>query len=144
MRISKTSHEQIKSVSDFLHELSSLNDELECKSFYAINFSEFEILQDFNTNDKEHFLTSICGYAKNLKYEKVLMNCATMLDNCADPNLDFLDFNSEIKAGQEAIELLKRMEKFISIPSNSIGFNSQFDIEIKSILSKLPVEEVVP
>ena len=144
MQISKTSHEQITTISNFLNELSWLNDDLKTKAFTYLNLSEYTILKDFDTNDCEEFLHSICLHAKNLFYEKVLMNCLTMLDNCADPSLDVLDFNPKIKAGFEAIELLKKMEKFVSLPSNSIGFNSQFEIEIKSILSKIPIEEAVP
>lgn len=143
MQISKTSHEQIKTVSDFLHELSWLNDDLKNKAFNYLDLSEYTILKDFDTNDCEEFLHSVCFHAKQLFYEKVLMNCATMLDNCADPNLEVLDFNPEIKAGFEAIELLRKMETFISVPTNSIGFNSQFEVEIKSILSKVPVSDAV-
>ena len=41
-----------------------------------------------------------------------MWNLETLLDNCADKSLDYLDFNSNIKAGQEAIELLKELRGF--------------------------------
>ena len=43
----------------------------------------------------------------------------------------------EIKSNFEAIELLKKIDSFISSdPKNAVSFNSQIQIEIKSILSR--------
>ena len=53
-------------------------------------------------------------YIETEKYPPEMINriLETLLDNCADKSLDYLDFNSNIKAGQEAIELLKELRGF--------------------------------
>lgn len=51
-------------------------------------------------------------------------------------NLDeLLDSPEEIN--QDAIELLKKIEQFIENPKNSVGANSQFQLEIKALLAKV-------
>ena len=46
--------------------------------------------------------------------------------------------------GHEAIKLLKKIDKFIDSPTNSVGFNSQFQIEIKQLLSKIETFNLNP
>ena len=144
MQVSKTSHEQIKTVSEFLHELSWLNDDLRSTNLEYVDFSPYTILKDFDKKEIQDFLNSVCCHAKNLFYEKVLMNCSTMLDNCADPNLEVLDFNPKIKAGFESIELLREIDNYVTPnPQNYVGFESILHEKIKLVLSKVPVAEVV-
>ena len=70
------------------------------------------MLKDFNQKDASEFLFSVVNEIKALYHEKAMWNLETLLDNCADKSLDYLDFNSNIKAGQEAIELLKELRGF--------------------------------
>jgi hypothetical protein len=63
------------------------------------------------------------------------------LDNCADENQDVLDFNPRIKAGFEAIDLLKEMLVFIEKTAvHSIAQHGSFHQKIKLLLSKVPVD----
>lgn len=48
-----------------------------------------------------------------------------------------LGTSKDFDNGQEAIELLKKIDRFIDTPTNSVGFNSQFQIEIKQLLTKI-------
>lgn len=76
-----------------------------------------------------------------IHFRRILWNCQTMLVNCADLSKDHLDFNEEIKAGQDAIELLKEIDKYLSPnPKNHIYCQSVLHEKIKSVLSKVPVD----
>jgi len=98
MRVGKTSEEEIKTVFDFLNELSWLSKEIRTKRLEDIELQEdYEILSKFNQNDHENFIEDICNHADNLFYERVLTNCSVLLDNAADPNLSHLDWKPELK-----------------------------------------------
>ena len=97
MRVGKTNEKEIKSVSDFLNELSWLSDSINFTNLEDIDFTDFEILSKFDKTNAEEFIESLAKYAKNLFYERVLINCSVLLENCADPNLSYLDFSPDLK-----------------------------------------------
>ena len=112
MKLAKSQPNEIQHIKNFLKECGWLKDELKHTKLEDVDFSEFELLKDFNQKDASEFLFSVVNEIKSLYYEKAMWNLETLLDNCADKSLDYLDFNSNIKAGQEAIELLKELRGF--------------------------------
>jgi hypothetical protein len=42
---------------------------------------------------------------------RIIFGFTTLLDNCADPDLDYLDFNKDIKAGFELLEIKQKSEE---------------------------------
>lgn len=105
MRVSKTTQDEISELSHFMNELGWLYDDLKISDFDQISFGDYEIFNGFDNTDPERFLLDLLRYARQIPYSKILMNCSTLLDNCADPELDHLDFNSDIKRGLELLEL---------------------------------------
>ena len=112
MKLAKSQPNEIQHIKNFLKECGWLKDELKHTELEDVDFSEFELLKDFNQKDASEFLFSVVNEIKALYHEKAMWNLETLLDNCADKSLDYLDFNSNIKAGQEAIELLKELRGF--------------------------------
>ena len=104
MKVGKTSDAEIQTVFDFMNELSWLHDALRRTSFEDVDFSEFTLLKRMDTSSAETLLYDLAHYAKNCFYERVLVNCHVMLENCADKDLNYLDFNPDIKRGSELLE----------------------------------------
>lgn len=71
------------------------------------NKDDFEVLSKFELSDSEEFLRSICNYVYGIRHGCVMFNLFTLMDNCADPNLDHLDFKPDLKRGLELLELEK-------------------------------------
>ena len=112
MKLAISQPNEIQHIKNFLKECGWLKDELKHTELEDVDFSEFELLKDFNQKEPSEFLFSVVNEIKALYHEKAMLNLETLLDNCADKSLDYLDFNSNIKAGQEAIELLKELRGF--------------------------------
>jgi hypothetical protein len=139
----KIKQSQLSDIKQFFKECDYLQDHLCRHTLENAELKEFKFLSQFYKNQPKIFIQQLAAQHKHLHFEKAFSNLETLFQECTNAEVDFLDLKPEIKAGFEALELLKKMEKFISVPTNSIGFNSQFEVEIKSILSKLPVDEVV-
>lgn len=103
MKLAKTSHEEIDTLFNVLNEVGWLHKELKHTDFEDIDFSEFEILSKFDKNP-EDFLKELVRHLASINFQRIIWNCRTLLDNCADPNLSHLDFSPEIKAGLELLE----------------------------------------
>lgn len=56
---------------------------------------------------------------------------------CGELVFPLLGTTEEFDNGQDAIKLLKKIEQFIENPKNSVGANSQFQLEIKALLAKV-------
>ena len=104
IKIGKSTKNEIKQISSLLQECTWLSKEMKFKNLENIDFEGFEILNHFDKNNAEDFLESLVKAISNLFYEKAIMNLYTLLDNCADKDLDYLDFNPEIKKGLELLE----------------------------------------
>lgn len=141
MRLSISQPNEIHHIKNFLKECGWLKDELKHTELEDVDFSEFELLKDFNQKDASEFLFSVVNEIKALYHEKAMWNLETLLDNCADKSLDYLDFNSDIKAGQEAIELLKEIDDYLEPnPKNNIYSQSILHQKVKYVLSKVSVD----
>lgn len=105
MKVARATKEEIDSMWSLLNELSSM-------SRYFIfgeegidqinNGDEFPTLKSFEAEDFEELFEKMCDHIHHMRYEVVLINLMTLLDNCADPEADTLEFNKELT---EALEL---------------------------------------
>lgn len=114
MKLSKSTEKEIDRIVDLLNELDNLKDDLLHKSIDDVDQSYYEILHIKNKDSQEvleHILRAIEG--TNLR--KALFNLSTLLENCADPECDTLEFNKDIKRGLELLELEKQDKLLISI-----------------------------
>lgn len=108
MKLQKITEERISGISDFLNELSWLSQRMSCDDLESIDLDEdFPILNELmkrSNKDAESLLEAICHHVdRHLFYEQALFNLETLIDNCADPNNEVLDFNSDIKKGFELL-----------------------------------------
>lgn len=104
LRLAKTSEKEIDSLFAILNEAERLSNELKNNFLEDIDFSEFETMQYFDRENTEQFLTDFVKHLSSIHFQRILFNCQTLLDNCADPDLDTLDFNKDIKRGLELLE----------------------------------------
>ena len=104
MRVGKTTEKEIQSVFDFMNELSWLCEELRFKHFEHVDWDEFPIMKQMDTNDPEQLISDLAQYAKNCFYERVLTNCTILLENCTDPDLKYLDFKPDIKKALQQVD----------------------------------------
>lgn len=107
MKVSKSTELEIRAICDFLNELSWLNKDMNGSYLNDVDFSKYKILEKFNKDDPEEFLLRVLSYFDSLFWEKALCNLSTLLDNCADPNEDVLEFKPEIKKGLELLKNIK-------------------------------------
>ncbi len=108
LKLAKTSQAEIDSLFAILNEAEWLKKELQNNFLEDIDFSEFEIMQSFDRENTEQFLTDFVSHLSSIHFQRILFNCQTLLDNCADPDLDTLDFNKDIKRGLELLEAQKQ------------------------------------
>jgi len=112
LRVAKTSEKEIDSLFAILNEAGSLKKELEHNFLEDIDFSEFEIMKSFNRENEEGFLTDFVRHLSSIHFQRILFNCQTLLDNCADPDSDTLDFNKDIKRGLVLLNAQKQEPDF--------------------------------
>ncbi len=111
MKLAKTSSEEIKSLWDILNEVEWLQKELSSGYFSNINevdFEDYPIMQKFRTDDDINFIYDLCWHISKIHFQRILMNCEVLLDNCADQNSNVLDFNEKIKKGLELYEIWEK------------------------------------
>ena len=103
IRLSKITQQQIDKVQDFLDELSYMAQELKMTDLEDLDLSSLKILSKFDQSAPESFIESIVSHIDRMPYSKLIANLITLLDNCADPECDVLDFNKDIKKGFELL-----------------------------------------
>lgn len=143
MKLAKSRPEEIKHIKDLLKECSWLSKELCYCELEDVDFSEFELLKDYDKSDTRSFLYSLLNEIKALYFEKALWNLQTLISNCADPELDYLEFNKEIIAGQDAIQLLRDMDVCLT-NTGKLEAHKSFHERIKKLIEKVSVEAETP
>lgn len=106
MKVSKSTEKEIERIVDLLNELNNLKDDLLHKSIDNIDQSDYEILH-IKGKDYEEVLEHILRAIDGSKIRKALFNLSTLIENCADPECDTLEFNKDITRGLELLELEK-------------------------------------
>lgn len=104
MKLAKTNVEEIDNLLSILNELEYFNTYHSNQDLSKIDWDEYEILNKFDHSDYQLFFNSVIQYICKIHFKRILWNCETMLENCADPNLDYLDFNENIKEGLKLLE----------------------------------------
>jgi hypothetical protein len=137
MRVAKTNEEEITRLNTLLQEIEWLSKDFRSGNDFAyINWDDFENLQDLPRGDVEDFLKVLCHKIAGNHFGRILMNCITLLENCADKNLDYLDYNPQIKAGFEAFELLEEISKMTEPLAKSSLHISPVHKKISDFLEK--------
>lgn len=101
MRLAKTNEKEIDSLMKVLLEIEAISEELKHTELSDLEWEYFPILSNLYKDDSENFLENTFRYLANIHFQRILWNCSTMLEQCADENLSYLDFNSKIKKGFE-------------------------------------------
>jgi hypothetical protein len=142
MKVAKTNQEEISRLNSLLNEIECMSKDFRSgNDFSDLEWAGYEIFEELPKDDAEKFLKVLCHKIAGIHFQIILFNCSTLLDNCADENQDTLDFNPTIKAGFEAIKLLKEIYDYLaSNPKNHIYSESILHEKIKSLLSKFPVD----
>lgn len=131
MKLAKTNQGEIDNLMKILNEVECLHKELIYKNFEDVELSEFEIMSKLKTSDSSAFLENLLKHISAIHYQRILWNCSTLLDNCADPDLSYLDFNKDIKAGLELLEKERGKESSIQnqmgkvFPTHTTDINGQ-------------------
>lgn len=109
MKVAKTNVEEILSLHRVLNEVEMLHKELKRYDFCAVDWDDYEVLKDFGVNeesgerDPEVFIEDLVRHLSNIHFQRILFNCEVLLNNCADPDQDVLDWNPDIKKGLELL-----------------------------------------
>lgn len=137
MKVARTTNEEIRGLADILREMEQLSNELGTWStrFDKIDFSGegFELFGDrISTSDPERCLRDLLYYIKKLNWQRVLLNCSTMLEQCTDPDQDVLDHSKEIREGLALLKKSKISKSDIiiegAVHQDVKGFNGQRSI----------------
>lgn len=106
LKLAKTSQAEIERLLDALNEVEWLAKELGRSHLSGIEFDgeDYPMLSKFDKNDPEMFLEQLARHLSGIHFQRILWNALTLLENCADPDLDTLDFNKDIKRGLELLE----------------------------------------
>jgi len=115
MKVSKSTEEEIDNINNFLQELKWLSKDLQHSDLEDVDLTECKILKFFNKKDTEEFLRTVLKQFDGLYWEKALMNLLTLLENCADPDLNVLEFNPDIKKALELYNKTKEEDSGIDL-----------------------------
>lgn len=142
MKVAITSQEEISQLNSVLSEMEWLSKDFRSGyDFDGIDWENYESLQDLPKDNSEEFLKVLCHKIAGNHFQRIFMNCGTLLDNCADLEQTTLDFNPTIKAGFEAIDLLREIDDYLKPnPKNNIFSSSILHTKIQSLLAKVPVD----
>ncbi|MNH08340.1 hypothetical protein D3C79_677530 [compost metagenome] len=102
MTLAKAKETEIRRFSDILQEINWLSQSFrDVEEIETIDWEEFPIIAKAaqKCTDPAILLKTICYLIGGSPFEKLLWNLEVLLENCADPDLDHLDFNKDIKEG---------------------------------------------
>lgn len=102
MTLAKAKDTEIRRFSDILQEINWLSQSFrDAEEIETIDWEEFPIITKAaqKSTDPTIILKAICHLIGGSPFEKLLWNLEVLLENCADPDLDHLDFNKDLKEG---------------------------------------------
>lgn len=144
MKLAITSSEEISALNSLCAEIEDFSKELNRYNYEDIDLETEENKGHYTLlyplwkkahGSIEDFMASIFTQFDVIHFRRILWNCDVLLNNCADLTLDTLDFNPEIKAGQEALSLLNELQSNIDY---DLLDKEYLQIKIKAILDKIP------
>lgn len=86
LTVARATEEEIHRVNNLLNELASLHKYYGNEDYHtAISESkeDFPELSKISTDDKDDFIENLCRLVSNMRYEVVIFNLWTLMDNCA-------------------------------------------------------------
>ncbi|WP_313265118.1 hypothetical protein [Sphingobacterium sp.] len=104
--VGRATHDEIKELGQLLQEISWLPEAFENGKIIDSFEEDFPIIsRGINPQSTpQELLIYVCRKIASMPTEKLLINLATLLDNCADLSSETLEFAAEIKAGLELLE----------------------------------------
>ncbi len=114
MKLAKTNIQEIDSLMDLLSEIEQINKHFVWDGEYFQEFKN-ELAEEKETlpiclgivnecHSKDEFYQLVFARLSGIHFQRILWNCSTLLENCANPDLSHLDFNDDIKRGFELLE----------------------------------------
>lgn len=103
MKVAKTNPEEILSLLRPLNELEWLRKDLGRMELADVEWDDYELLGQLRHSDPEEFLTDLVRLLTDIHFQRILLNCEVLLNHCADPNAETLEFNADIKKGLELL-----------------------------------------
>ena len=113
MKLAKTNEGEIAKLSAVLNELEQITQHCNHEDYEDFK-SEIQGDEEFFPVSakyvKEHdsfqsFWMTMMRHLCSIHFQRILWNCSSLLENCADPNMSHLDFKPDIKKGLELLEL---------------------------------------
>ncbi|MEJ8597098.1 hypothetical protein JSO62_00100 [Riemerella anatipestifer] len=134
MKVTKTTQEEISKLNLLLNEIEWLSKDFRSgMDLSSIDWEFYEILNKLPRDSEQRFLEILCHKIAENHFQRVLMNCSVLLENCADKNERTLEFNPEIKLGFEAVELLKEIHGHIK---NKDIFSSEINEKLDALINE--------
>lgn len=117
MKIAVTNKEEIEGLMKLCTELERFGDQYspffpaeDCELVELdIDAEHFPILSRLKqeSDNMMEFIIRVFKEFKEIHHWRILFNCLTLLENCADPNSDTLEYNKDIT---EALELMEKLK----------------------------------
>lgn len=110
MKVAKTTVEEIFSLLHLLNELELLHKELQRVDFDAVDWDEFEVLSTMGLvsdrgldlgrdREPEYFVEDLVRRLSGIHFQRVLLNAEVLLNHCADPDQDTLEYSPDLAKG---------------------------------------------
>lgn len=119
MKCMKTNENEIDKLFGFLNDLLQLSKDLETYNLEDIDFSDIDRnyteIKDCSAKKEDddyhnNTILNIVSKVYNINYQRILTNCSTMLENCADKDNSVLDYNPDIKEGLKLLEEKRKIK----------------------------------
>jgi len=104
MKLAKIKKSEIDKLLTILSEMQAFHKHDSHYEIEDVEWSEYNLLSNMNKANYEELFKDVCAYVSGLRFEQAVFNLLTLLDNCADPDSDTLDFHPDIK---KALEMFK-------------------------------------
>ena len=127
--IQRITPKEIRDVKVFLSELAELKDDLNC-NFEPEDLDKYEVLSTLKAEDPEDFLYNICAHLEALPIDRLICNCSSVLNNCADMSCETLQFNEKITKGLKLIENQNNMKTIKLNKDNANEVINQLSIPV--------------
>lgn len=121
MKVCRASSEEIKRLNDFLNELEHhgrYSHFYEIKDTIEESPEDFPIISRFSREDPNEFINDVCNFLARNRWEVVIFNLQVLLDNCADLNVENLEFKPEIARALDFYDTYSSLEMINSDPGD--------------------------
>lgn len=99
LKLAKATEQEINAVHGIFQELDNLSGYYDPRDYVLENLEDFPVLYELVGGSNMEFIQNICQHVSDIRWQVVMLNLHTLMENCADPCLDTLDFKPSIKKG---------------------------------------------